>query len=391
MAIRVAISSFIRFPLQVLREWRMKRLTREAIALMELGADRAPEFDAALAHWLLRSPHHVAAWLNVTAFYEETARSLHYPELGTIAVAINGCGTSTARKNVSAETFTAPEARADAVPAAHRREATPARRFFPAPAVAAAIGTVLLVTAGAAFWIEREVSAPTEYSTRIGEHRLFQLPDGTSVHLNTNSRIAIAFTSERRRVELLQGEALFDIAHDARPFRVRTSGAVIEDIGTRFNVRLDENLINVAVIEGQVRIGITPNANTSDDQWPRVAVDTLNAGESVSISSRAGAHEPPVVELPSDEVLAGRLAWTTGMLQFRGVALSEAVREFNRYNVRQLRIADPEIGRMRIGGQFLATGPERFAHALKNLGVRAVEPTRSAEANEPIRLVRAQP
>jgi transmembrane sensor len=381
MTFRVDFLSLLRFPLTWLRERRLQRLTREALALVASGAARAPGFERALALWLLRSKDHVDVWLNVTAFYEEAARSLHYPEFGRIAVAINGCGTPRLPANG------APESLARLTT---QRARAPQRKTFTRPIALAAVSIALATVVCGVLWLQHARGGEAQYATQIGEHRAIRLPDGSSVHLNTNSRIAVSFTPERRSVELIRGEALFDIVHDPRPFRVRSGTAVIEDLGTRFTVRLDARRIDVSVFTGQVRVGITPRSQTAAQPWPRIAVDTLRAGETVSIPTRPGA-ELPVVELASDEVLASRLAWTHGMLRFRGNSLNDAVSEFNRYNERQIRIVDPALGTLRIGGQFRATSPDRFAHALRSWGVIALEPEAGAPRSEPIRLVRAHP
>jgi transmembrane sensor len=56
--------------------------------------------------------------------------------------------------------------------------------------------------------------APTEYVTGVGERRTIKLADGTTVTLNTRTRLAIAFTDGRRLVRLLRGQALFEVFHD---------------------------------------------------------------------------------------------------------------------------------------------------------------------------------
>jgi transmembrane sensor len=70
------------------------------------------------------------------------------------------------------------------------------------------------------------------------------------------------------------------------------------------------------------------------------------------------------------------MAWTTGRLQFRGDSLGEAVDEFNRYNRRQLRLADASLAQLRVGGTFNATDPESFAAALTSaFGLRVAHDT----------------
>ena len=51
-------------------------------------------------------------------------------------------------------------------------------------------------------------------------------------------------------------------------------------------------------------------------------------------------------------------------MQFRGDSLADAIEEFNRYNRRQLRLAEASLAQLRVGGTFNATDPESFAAAL---------------------------
>jgi transmembrane sensor len=64
------------------------------------------------------------------------------------------------------------------------------------------------------------------------------------------------------------------------------------------------------------------------------------------------------------QVLAQRLAWTSGRLEFRGESLAFAVEEFNRYNRRKISLADPKLAQLRVGGSFKSTDPDSFAAAL---------------------------
>src|SRR5262249_13837131 len=83
---------------------------------------------------------------------------------------------------------------------------------------------------------------PERHATSVGEQRPFDLPDGSVVYLNTHSKIALHFSRHEREIRLLDGEALFKVARDtSRPFRVRTDDAVIQALGTEFNVRRDDH------------------------------------------------------------------------------------------------------------------------------------------------------
>ena len=78
----------------------------------------------------------------------------------------------------------------------------------------------------------------SDYATVIGENKRIALPDGSLIKLNTATRLSVVFTRDRRRITLLAGEGLFEVAHDAsRPFEVFAAGFVTRAIGTRFFVR----------------------------------------------------------------------------------------------------------------------------------------------------------
>lgn len=93
-------------------------------------------------------------------------------------------------------------------------------------------------------------SALQEYATAPGEHREVALADGSKMVLNGATRVALI---DKREAELITGEALFEVRHDAaNPFIVKTGGAVLQDAGTVFNVVRDESGLRVSVAEGAV-------------------------------------------------------------------------------------------------------------------------------------------
>jgi len=54
------------------------------------------------------------------------------------------------------------------------------------------------------------------YTTQVGEQRVLQLPDGSTVQLNTQSRVKIDFSTSKRQIWLSRGEALFSVSRDPR-------------------------------------------------------------------------------------------------------------------------------------------------------------------------------
>jgi transmembrane sensor len=221
------------------------------------------------------------------------------------------------------------------------------RRRWP---LAAAASVALALLLAGLWWLDHPLGWQ-HYETRVGGLSRIVLEDGSVVDLNTNSEVRVRLRALSREVRLIRGEGRFQVAHDAtRPFVVSAAGAAVRAMGTAFSVRLrDSAEVDVLVSEGTVAI--------ASARVPRAP--PLNAGEAaVVLPDRVSVSLVPPRELES------RLAWTTGRLEFRGETLGEAVAEFNRYNRRQLELADASLAGLRVGGNFNATDPESFAAAL---------------------------
>jgi transmembrane sensor len=214
-----------------------------------------------------------------------------------------------------------------------------------------ALAATLLAGLLAAGWVYQQHFSWQRYETRIGGFSRIVLEDGSVIDLNTNSEVRVRLGSDKRQIHLVRGEGRFQVAHDkSRPFTVAAADAAVRAVGTAFSVRLHESeQVDVLVSEGKVAV-----ASASVQDAPPVS-----AGEAaVVLPDRVS------VSRVEPQLLARRLAWTTGHLEFRGETLREAVTEFNRYNRRQVRLGDESLATLRVGGNFAATDPESFAGAL---------------------------
>lgn len=226
--------------------------------------------------------------------------------------------------------------------------AEPVRRRWPL-----ALAASLLVSLIAGAWLYQQHFSWQQYQTRIGGFSRIVLDDGSVIDLNTDSDLRVRLGSSRREVQLLRGEGRFQVAPDTqRPFTVEAAGAAVRAVGTEFTVRLrGTEQVDVLVSEGKVAV-----ASANVQRTP-----PLGAGEAaVLLPDRVS------VSRVEPQVLAQRLAWTSGRLEFRGESLSDAVAEFNRYNRRQIRLAGSSLASLRVGGSFAATDPESFAGALSS-------------------------
>ncbi|MEJ1960795.1 MAG: FecR domain-containing protein [Gammaproteobacteria bacterium] len=269
----------------------------------------------------------------------------------------------------------------------HSARATPAARWLPLAAVAASV----CVLASAAVWYRFASDlAPEarEYQTRIGEHRVITLADGSTVHLNTQSRLESRYTRGARDLDLASGEAFFIVAHDSRrPFRVHTSAATVQAIGTRFNVDTHGPRMVVSVLEGKVQLALADAS--SGDELTRFT--PLIAGQSMEIQRVQRSADLHVTTLTS-EALERRVAWMSGLLTFDHETVLNVVAEMNRYNRQQIVISDPQIEGVQVGGQFKATDPRTFLRGLQySMNAEVDWPAPPNAGTAPIRLSGPKP
>lgn len=211
---------------------------------------------------------------------------------------------------------------------------------------------------------------PVQYATDA-QGRSIALEDGSKVQLDVASRIAVSLGRKRRSVELLEGRALFEVAHDAsRPFVVRAGDGSITDVGTRFQVQREGNDVVVTLAEGIV--AVSRRDGQAGDRETR-----LQPGEQLSWSDKSAKWT-----LRSADTEAA-LSWTHGRLIFRGARLDDVVAEVNRYSRRKLVLADPSLAGLPVHGNFLAGNADAVVAALK-----AVLPVRVDEGGREIRLYR---
>ncbi len=225
---------------------------------------------------------------------------------------------------------------------------------------AAIVAGVVVVIAFATWWLPDR----TVYSTVHAEQRSWRMPDGSTVHLNSNSEIKVRFDAERRDVDLIRGQALFQVAKDARrPFWVHAGEAAVRAVGTEFDVYRQPRRTLISVVEGRVAIWRLPQipARQLGGMIESVGgpVAQLDAGQQAHIT-----HESTVVSERAADVRK-TVAWLQRQVIFDHDPLGNAVEEFNRYAEVQIRIDDPALRAVQISGIFSAYDAESFIRFLE--------------------------
>jgi transmembrane sensor len=191
--------------------------------------------------------------------------------------------------------------------------------------------------------------------TQVGEMRSLNLSDGSEVTLNTDSVIKTRADGASLNVEVLRGEVLFAMKHNSMRRLVVTAGHLdITDTSTVFDVRLTvDGQAWVIVKEGEVRL--------SDGRLGQVPL--MHNQQAVS-DHGAGLLE--VHSGLSSAAIERELSWRAGRVSFLCERLSDAAREFNRYNLTKLEV-DPRIAEEQIGGEFSATDVAGFVQLMPRL------------------------
>ncbi|MDV3457838.1 FecR domain-containing protein [Sphingomonas sp. HF-S4] len=227
-----------------------------------------------------------------------------------------------------------------------------ARRWW-LPAGAAAAAAIAAV--GGWSVIDRDAPAQ-QIATAPGEQRMIDLADGSKLALNGATRV-ILDPDTPRHVVLEQGEARFDVVHDASdPFVVMAGGTRLVDAGTVFNVVQDGDALQVAVSEGAVIYAPGP------DEVRLAPGDTL---------TRDAKGAKPVVGKASTQAIG---SWASGALHYDNASLGQVARDLSRSLGKPVRPAPGTEARTLGGGTLMLGGsPDQvLARAGPLLGVRFV-------------------
>jgi transmembrane sensor len=207
-----------------------------------------------------------------------------------------------------------------------------------------AAALALLLTAG--YWLFRSFGSQdatqlVEWSTGPGEQQSYQLPDGSTVVLNENTRIAYLAPFEERRVQLT-GEAFFEVARqNGKTFAIEAGGAATTVLGTSFNLRAypEEEKVEVSVRSGKVAVEQIGKAEKKV---------LLQAGQAAVYHKK----EETLQKLAAPNADA----WKTQQLAFDLARLEEVLEALRRYFKAEINVTSPQLLNCRFQGEFIQPG-----------------------------------
>jgi transmembrane sensor len=374
--------------------------------------------------WLRRSPEHIRAYMEIAKTYVELPTVkltgkvdvdslIAYAHSGENVVPMSGAGTAQPHE---LHTMAAESKHRTVEPKRAGRTPRPRRRLL-----AVASCALILVIAGAIWWQAERFPG---YTTDVGERRSITLADGSTVDLNARSKLRVEFSDKERRVELLDGQALFQVAKDKnRPFIVASGDATVRAVGTQFDVYRKANGTTVTVIEGRVAVYSTAHAEpaaTAPASAPSAIAGSLHASAhsaaealaSKSSSSGSAPQLPPnppgladpsgsgaiflsageqvtvtpaeAMPAPAHADIAAATAWMQRRLIFDGSKLPDVVQEFNRYNRRQLMIEGPQLTEFHVSGVYSSSDPASLIRFLRDQpGIKITEDNNEVRVSVP--------
>src|SRR5882757_1549270 len=343
-----------------------------------------------LDRWLRKSPEHLSAYLEIAAIWNEGSKldpsnkwvvnaliqnaleagddnvvSLPRAITGEISPDLSR-RTNLSRSSTNVRSTLHP-ARRSRVPSSSNLSVA----WFQQWRRLAIAATIAILVIGGGTLTMLELSAPT-YATALGEQRSIEFADGSTVELNSRSKIRVKYSKQERDVELIAGQALFHVAHDtSRPFIVAIGATRVRAVGTPFDVYKKSSATVVTVVEGRVAVSSSPPSE-GEPVAPGLTRETdssflLAAGEQLTVT-------PESAQKAASPNISGATAWTRAEIVFDAATLSDVVEEFNRYNERQLIIEDPDLLNFHISGTFSSADPESLIRFLRQRpGVQVTE------------------
>ncbi|MGA7540065.1 MAG: FecR domain-containing protein [Steroidobacteraceae bacterium] len=294
------------------------------------------DFDA----WLRASPEHIRAFIEMAALWHDGGAVDPRCELDVEAI------IARAEREPDVIELTPPEpAPPDRV--AHRAAGTVRGSRVRAAGWAVAAG-LLVVGLATALLLRPAPPIPRIYATGVGARRSIVLPDGSKVLLDSKSRLRVSYTAATRNVELLQGQALFEVVENPhRPFLVHAGDALVRDVGTVFDVNRIGGGTIVTVVEGRVAV-----ATPSQPLY-------LSAGEQLDVHLGQFSLRPIHVDISSET------AWTDGQVVLQSATLADVAQVFDRYSARRLVARDLGKKPLRLSGVF-STNPNFLMRYLRS-------------------------
>ncbi len=253
------------------------------------------------------------------------------------------------------------------------------RIFYPVAAAALAIAFIL----GVLFYSSKKTAYVAENNTEVvtqcGEKTSLTLSDGTSIILNSGSKLIYPkiFKGKTRNVNLY-GEAFFEVSPDKeKPFIVNTYDISVRVLGTAFNLQAfpEAGEISTTLVHGKVLL-------------------EKNSGDKVIPLAEMAPHEHAVYQTRNQKISIHKennidqyIAWKDGKLVFLNTSGEEVAKKLERwYNV-SVQIQSEELKKAHFTGTFTNETIDQVLKLLKisyPIEYSIIKPENNTDENDPV-------
>ena len=202
----------------------------------------------------------------------------------------------------------------------------------------------------------------SDYYSATGEAQEITLPDGSQVSLGSGSALVLRYDTQSRRVQLLQGEAIFKPApvsvDEPRAFVVTAAGKNVKALGTEYVVRvLDDEKGWLGVLQHSVAL--------TSEVSPDTSAEVVSEGQNVWFDQQGIT--------PANLNVEDEISWRQGMLIFRREPLFKVVERLNQYRTGQVLVLGEELNNKQISAAVPVQDVDRFLQTLeRELGAKSV-------------------
>lgn len=212
---------------------------------------------------------------------------------------------------------------------------------------------VLAVAASVALavWLAPEavLALQADHRTGTGELQVAKLEDGSVAQLGPGSAIRVRYAGGERRIDLLAGQALFEVKPDkSRPFRVHADDVTVTVLGTGFDVRRLRSRTEVGVQHGRVRVDRSAYA---------ASPVFLSAGDFVAVGEDGEA----VTDHVAPQLIA---SWALREVNARDRAVSDVIDDIRPWYRGKIIVASAALGKRRVNGVYDPRDPSKAIRSM---------------------------